>query len=192
MTTMTGSFRMLVVVGALSAGLPGVALAQGDIVPGEEKKAETAAQEVPAEAKPAEEVLKKYLDAVKAKKWADAKKLTHPKTLEAIAQRKKRLGNEDHPMAPWYYEKIEYYLKEYKVKGATQGPMGTWVFETSEDNFQVQEKGLAEGDMATYLVGKSGGKWVVVDKKRSITFTDDSVKFGYKNYFDKVEEKKAE
>jgi hypothetical protein len=46
--------------------------------------------------------------------------------------------------------------------------------------------------MATYLVGKTGGKWVVVDKKRGVTFTDDSVKHGYKGYFDKVESKKEE
>lgn len=174
------SMRSFVLMGALS--LPALALAQGDLVPGEEKK--QGLTEVPPEAKPAQEVLTKYLDAVKAKKWAEAKKLTHPTTMKNIAERKKRLGDERHPMAPWYYAKEESWLKEYKIQGATAAVGDTWVFETSEDHFQVQEKGVSEGDMATYLVGKTGGKWVVVDKKRGVTFSDDSVKIGYKGYFD--------
>src|SRR5205085_2637899 len=97
-------------------------------------------------------------------------KYLHPKTLTAIAERKKRLGNEDHPMAPWFYEKTQYYMKTYTVKDAVPGPNDTWIIETSEDNFQVEEKGISEGDMATYLVGKTGGKWTVVDKKRGVTF----------------------
>jgi hypothetical protein len=139
------------------------------------------------EAKTAKELVTKYLTAVKAKKWADAKKLLHPKTLEAIAQRKKRLGKEDHPMAPWFHEKTDYWMKDFRVTGATEGPLGTVVVETSEDNFQVQEKGLAPGEMASYLVGKHGGTWYVVDKKRGETFTKDSVRLGYKGWFDKVE-----
>src|SRR5688572_3470059 len=58
-----------------------------------------------AEEKAATELVTKYLTAVKAKKWADAKKMVHAETHKAIAERKKRLGKEDHPMAPWTYEK---------------------------------------------------------------------------------------
>jgi hypothetical protein len=183
---MTRSIRSLFLIAALAA--PAVALAQVDLGAGDkpaEKKAPLA--EVPEKAKPAHQVLTDYLQAVKAKKWANAKKLTHPKTLKAIAERKKKLGEERHPMAPWFYEKTEYYLKDFRITDAKAGPEGTWIFETSEDNYQVQEKGLAENDMATYLLGKTGGKWVVVDKKRGVTFTDDSVKYGYKGWFDKVE-----
>lgn len=173
-------------VGALT--LPAVALAQmGDVVPGEEDKAE-AKQDgplvIPEDGKAAAQVLTRYLDAVKAKKWAEVKKLTHPKTLKAIAERKKRLGDEDHPMAPWFYEKNQYFMKEYKLTGVRAGPLGTWIFDASEDNYQVQEKGLAEGDPATYLVGKTAGEWVVVDKKRGAKIPADSVKYGYKGYFD--------
>lgn len=129
----------------------------------------------------------KYLEAVKAKKWVDAKKWIHPKTFGVIAERKKRTGGkEEHPMAPWYYEKIEFYLKDFKVTGVKKGPVPmTYIVDTSEDNFQVVEKGVAEGDTASYLVGKWKGRWYVVDKKRGeTTFTRDSVKFGYKGYFD--------
>jgi hypothetical protein len=139
------------------------------------------------EAKEAKELVTKYLTAVKAKKWADAKKLLHPKTIEAIAERKKRLGKEDHPMAPWFHEKVDYWMKDFKVTGVKAGPIGTIFVETTEDNFQVQDKGVAEGEPGTYLVGKQGGKWYVVDKKRGETFTKDSVKLGYKGWFDKVE-----
>lgn len=179
---MNRSFQSIVVSFVLA--LSGAAFAQNPLET--EAPKSNAAADIPAAAREPAEVLTRYLDAVKAKKWADAKKLTHPKTLEAVAQRKKRLGNEDHPMAPWFYEKDQYYLKAFKITDVKSGPLGTWIFETSEDNFQVQEKGVAEGDMATYLVGRQGGRWVVVDKKRGVTFTDDSVKYGYRGYFDKA------
>lgn len=151
------------------------------------KKTDTADAADSADAKAARELVTKYLTAVKAKKWADAKKLLHPKTVEAIAERKKRLGKDDHPMAPQTYEKTEYYLKEFKITDVKPGAMGTFVVATAEDNFQVQEKGMSLGDEATYLVGKLNGHWYVVDKKRNETFNTDSIKYGYKGYFDKVE-----
>jgi hypothetical protein len=158
------------------------ALAEGDA-----PKAEAPAES--PELKEATEVLTKYLDLVKAKKWADAKKLIHPKTMAVIAERKKRLGKESHPMAPWALEKTDYWMKAYKLGKARPGPHGTVVIETSEDNFQVEEKGLAEGDPASYLLGKTGGKWFVVDKVRGGGFSDDGIKLGYKGWFDKVEKK---
>jgi hypothetical protein len=165
-----------------------VALAQGTEGPGAEAAEKSDDLDTP-EAKAAKELVTKYLTAVKAKKWADAKKFLHPKTMDAIAERKKRLGKEDHPMAMWALEKTDYWLKEFKVTGVKASAVGTYVVETSEDNFQVQDKGIAEGEHATYLVGKSGGKWYVVDKKRQETFPPDSIKLGYKGWFDKVEKK---
>jgi len=133
-------------------------------------------------------LVQKYLTAVKAKRWADAKKLLHPKTLEAIAERKKRLGKEDHPMAPWFHEKVDSWLKDFKIVNVTAAAFGTVVIETSEDNFQVQEKGLAEGEKSAYLVGKKGGTLYVVDRKRGeTTYTDSAIKLGYKNWFDALE-----
>ncbi len=137
--------------------------------------------------KAARELVQKYLTAVKAKKWAEAKKLLHPKTLEAIAEHKKRLGKEDHPMAPWYQEKVESWLKDFTITSVAPSALGTVVVETSEDTFQVQEKGLAEGEKSAYLVGKKDGKLYVVDRKRGGSFPESSVKIGYKGWFDKVE-----
>lgn len=145
-----------------------------------------------AELKQAKDLVTRYLNAVKAKKWGEAKKHLHPQTLKSIAERKKRLGREDHPMAPWYHEKVSYYLKAFQVTGARVAALGTFVIETSEDNFQVEEKGMAEGEMASYLVGKKGGKWFVVDKKRGESFTDESIRLGYKGYFDRQVEERDE
>jgi hypothetical protein len=145
------------------------------------------AQEAGApEAQAAQDLVTRYLTAVKGKKWADAKKLIHPKTVMSIAERKKRLGKEDHPMAPWALEKTDSYLTQFKVQKTVPGVQGTFVVETLEDNFQVQEKGVAEGEMASYLVGRSSGQWYVVDKKRQETFNPTSIKIGYKGYFDKA------
>ena len=135
--------------------------------------------------KAASALVQKYLTAVKAKRWADAKKMLHPKTLEAIAERKKRLGKEDHPMAPWFHEKVDSWLKDFKIVKVTPAGSGTVVVETSEDNFQVQEKGLAEGEKSAYLVGKKGGTLYVVDRKRGeTTYADSAIKLGYKGWFD--------
>jgi hypothetical protein len=160
------------------------ALAQGTEGPAEEETPKGAPATGP-EADAAKDLVTKYLNAVKAKKWADAKKMVHPETLKVIEGRKKRNGKEDHPMAPQAYEKTDFYLKDFKVKGVTVGAGGTFVVETAEDNYQVDAKGTAEGEMATYLVGKKDGKWWIADKKRGESFTSDSIKLGYKGYFDK-------
>ncbi len=180
--------RRLLFCGAVSSSL---AFAQGTEGPAAAPAASAAVDSDTPEAKAAKELLQKYLVAVKARKWADAKKLLHPKTLEAIAERKKRLGKEDHPMAPWFHEKVDYWMKDFKVGAASVAPLGTIMVETTEDNFQVAEKGLAEGEASAYLVGKKDGKWFVVDKKRGETFTKDSVKLGYKGWFDEVPKPEA-
>ncbi|MDP2276555.1 MAG: hypothetical protein Q8N23_19095 [Archangium sp.] len=178
------SFRLLSIVCALMASL---AFAQGTEGPGSGPAAAAAADSDAPEAKEAKELVQKYLTAVKAKKWADAKKLLHPKTVEAIAERKKRMGKEDHPMAPWFHEKVDYFLKDFKMGAASLGALGTVMVEVTEDNFQVADKGMAEGEPSAYLVGKKDAKWFVVDKKRGEVFTKDSVKLGYKGWFDKIE-----
>ncbi len=176
-------FHRLELVLAAALALPGFAAAQG--VPGADEPAPKAAPtaETP-ETRAAKELVTRYLTAVKAKKWAEVKKLLHPSTVKAIAERKKRLGEENHPMAPWYFEKKSSYLKDFKVVDAKSAVLGTVVVETSEDNYQVEEKGLAEGEMATYLVAQKDKKWWMVDKKRGETFTNDSIKLGYKGFFD--------
>ncbi len=138
------------------------------------------------EIKIVDSLLTRYLEAVKSKHWNEAKQLVHPKTLAVMAERKKRLGREEHPLAPWHYEKGVYYLKAYRIAG-TRFASGAFVVDVLEDNYQVQERALVEGESAAYLIGKFRGKWYVVDKKRGETFGDASVKIGYPDYFDKLQ-----
>jgi hypothetical protein len=129
----------------------------------------------------------RYLEAVKAKRWPDVRKLTHPQTLKAIAERKQRLGKEDHPMAPWFHASTTAILRSYRITAVKPASAGTVVVETSEDNFQLEEKGLAENEPAAYLLGKKAGRWYLVDKKRGDTFSDQSIRLGYRGYFDPLE-----
>jgi hypothetical protein len=175
----------------LSILLASSVFAQGTEGPAAAPSAAAAVESDSADAKAAKEVLQKYLVSVKAKKWADVKKFLHPKTVESIAERKKRLGKEDHPMAPWFQEKHSLYMKEFKIGAASEAPLGTIVVEVTEDNFMVEEKGMSEGDKAAYLLGRKGGKWFVVDKKRGESYSKDSVKLGYKGYFDEVKKVEA-
>jgi hypothetical protein len=140
-----------------------------------------AAKTVPPEAG---EILTRYLDAVKAKKWPKVRELTHPLTLKAIAQVKTRLGEERHSMAPWYWVNT-FYIKGYKVEEITAAVHGD-VAMVTENNYQVQEKGDYEGEKSAYLMGKYQGHWFVIDKKSEADgFTADSLKYGYPGYFDK-------
>lgn len=170
--------RMALVLGA---ALPLGALAQDASVPrsGSEK---TGARET----KIVQALLTRYLDAVKAKHWGEAKQLVHPKTLSVIAERKRRLGREEHAMAPWHYEKKLYYLTGYRIAG-TRFTAGAFVVDVKEDNYQVRERVVVEGEPASYLVGKFHGQWYVVDKLRGETFNDESIKLGYPGYFDKLQ-----
>ncbi len=179
--------RLLIASALLSA----IAFAQGTEGPAAGPAASATPDSDAPEAKEAKALVEKYLVAVKAKKWAEAKKLLHPKTLAAIAERKKRMGKEDHPMAPWFHEKVDYWLKDFKVGPASLNALGTVMVEVSEDNYQVEDKGIAEGEPSAYLVGKKDGKWFMVDKKRGEVFTKESVKLGYKGWFDKVEKAAA-
>ena len=89
-------------------------------------------------------------------------------------------------MSPWHYEKQFYYLKAYRI-AATRFASGAFVVDVLEDNYQVPEQALIQGEPAAYLIGKFRGKWYVVDKKRGETFSDASVKVGYPSYFDKLQ-----
>ena len=136
------------------------------------------------ETKIVQALLTRYLDAVKAKHWGEAKQLVHPKTLAVMAEQKKRLGREEHPMAPWHYEG-EYYLKAYQIVG-TRFAAGAFVLTVAEENYHVAESVVVQ-EQAAYLLGKYRGKWYVVDKKRGKSFTDESIKLDYPGYFDKLQ-----
>lgn len=144
--------------------------------------------ESPAAADPdiqeAQKTLNSYLDLLVKKKWDLAKKMVHPKTLELIAGIKKRTGAEKHGMAPQYWAKDDFWLKEFKIESGTKQLLDTVQFQVKEINYRVQEKGVDEGEPAAFLLGKLKGKWVIVDKKANNTFNDKNIKVEFRGYFE--------
>jgi len=145
----------------------------------------------------AKAVLKQYLDTLAksaegkkpvpaevAKKLQGAKKFIHPKMLELIAgQEKKSMATL--ALAVWDHAKDDYWLMSYDLGDAHSAALGAVVVDAKEKNWRVQEAG-EDGDPepTSYLLCKSGGKWLVIDKRRNETFTNDAIKMGYKEYFD--------
>src|SRR4051812_36733442 len=83
---------------ALADDAPG---ATGPDAAAPEKVGEAIATDADTQA--AKKVLTDYLDLLVKKKWKDAAKLVHPKTLEVVAGVKKRTGKEQHAMAPQFW-----------------------------------------------------------------------------------------
>jgi len=136
-------------------------------------------------------VLGAYLDRWKEQKWAEVRKLIHPKTLEKIAVAKKNIGEERHAMAPWYWAKEVYLLNDWEIESIVDKYGGTVEINTVEKTYRVEEDGFEEGGAASYLVGKKDGRWYVVERRSGGGgFTEDSIRLGMKDYFDPVPAKK--
>jgi hypothetical protein len=147
----------------------------------EEEGPRVATAEDLAEAK---KVLTSYLDAVKAKKWDVAKKLTHPKTLEVIADIKKRTGKENHALAPWARVK-EAYLTGFVLGDPNPTANGAVVVPSTEDEHSVPENGDEAGIQAEYLLIPLEGKWYVTDRRLGEgQFPEKTVGASYKGYFE--------
>ena len=130
-------------------------------------------------------VVATYLDLWKKKNWVELKKLQHPKTQEKIATVKKNIGEEAHPMAPWYWAKDTYVLHDYKVQSVVRSAMGTITVNTTENTYRIEEDGIAEDEPASYLAGRFKGKWYVVDRRGGGGgFDESAIKVGMKGYFD--------
>jgi len=179
--------RRLIVASMVLFAVPAFADEPGSNGPaaGADDKPAAAASSDDADTAAAKKVLVEYLDLVVKKKWDAAKKSVHPKTLEVIAGIKKRLGKEQHDMAPQYWAKDDFYLKSYTIDGSAKHMYGTISFDVKGKNYRVQEKGEdADPEPTSYLLGKKDGKWLVTDKKTNGTFDDKSIKYDYKGYFD--------
>lgn len=146
-----------------------------------EEAPKVATAEEMAEAKKA---LTTYLDAVKAKKWDQAKKSIHPKTLEVIASLKKRTGTENHAMAPWARVK-EAYMTGYTLGDPKPTADGAVVVPSTEDEHSVPENGDESGIPAEYLLIPLEGKWYVTDRRLGENqFPESTVGASYKGYFE--------
>jgi len=134
----------------------------------------------------------RYLEQVKSKKWAEAKKLTHPATLATIAEIKKTTKDERHAMAPWYWEKTDFLVVDWELKSIEESALGTYQVFTSEKHYKVEEDGHSEGEEAAWLVGRKDGTLFVADVQRGGGgFDKTAITIGRKGFFD-VPEKKDE
>jgi len=130
-------------------------------------------------------VLGAYLDRWKEQKWGQVRQYIHPMTLERIATAKKNVGEERHPMAPWYWAKEVYILHDWQIESVREAHGGTIEFNTVETTYRVEEDGFEEGGQASYLVGKKGGRWYVADRRGGGGgFNEDSIRVGMKDFFD--------
>ncbi len=176
-----------IVIGYLAALLAGPSLAAED-----EKTDKAEGEAEDPKLAQAKKLLTQYLEMVKKKKWSEANKLVHPKTLQWVADIKKRNKEANHSMDPQGWEKCCFYLKAFKIENAEAAIHDTVVVGVSEDSWQVAEKGITEGEPASYLLGVFKGKWYVVDKKQNEKFNEDGIKIGHKGYFDAESRPKVE
>jgi hypothetical protein len=132
----------------------------------------------------AKQVVQEYLEAVKAKKWDVAKKVTHPKTLEKIADLLKRTKLENHPMAPWGKMKEEY-MTDFSLSEPVASANGAFAVPSTETRFSVEDKGTEDGVKAEYLVIPIAGKYWVTDRRLGENvFPADTLAAAYKGYFE--------
>jgi hypothetical protein len=133
----------------------------------------------------AKATLQQYLSRVVRKDWDAARRLTHPKTLGVVAQLKRRSGVERHNLAPWADGDVQ--LKTFSFSGTRQVAPGIVLVQVGEDTWRTEEQGMSVNDPAVYLLFKSRGGFLVVDKKAGVELSDvsdRSVQLGYPGYLD--------
>ena len=133
----------------------------------------------------AKATLQQYLSRVVRKDWDGARRLTHSKTLAAIADMKRRTGEERHNLAPWANQEDQ--LKTFRFGDARQVGPGAVAIAVGEDTWHAEEKGMSADDPAVYLLFRSHGGFVVGDKKANSELSDisdESVRIGYRGYVD--------
>lgn len=133
----------------------------------------------------AKATLQQYLSRVVRQDWDGVRRLTHPKTLGAIEQLKRRTGAERHNLAPWANHEAQ--LKTFRFTDARQVSPGVVLLQVGEDTYRPDEQGMSVDDAAVYYLFKSHGGFLVADKKLGIELhevNDRSVLVGYPGYLD--------
>jgi hypothetical protein len=132
----------------------------------------------------AKAAVQEYLTAVKAKKWDNVRKLTHPVTIVRIADIKKRKRVEDDEMAPWAKEK-ESWLNEFKLGEPMPSAKGAIAVPSTEQIYSVEDNGVEDGVKVEYLVIPVAGKWWVTDRRIGENeFPASTLAASYKGYFE--------
>jgi len=146
-----------------------------------------AASAAPAKASDADKTaaakaVEEYLNAARDKKWDEVRALTHPRTLEIVADEKKR-GLSPNEMDPWAKLDQEYVVS-FELGVAEGNAKGSVVVPTTQSRFSVEDNGTEDGVQIEYLVIPLDGKWYVADMRRGTNvFAPDTVPEHYKGYF---------
>jgi hypothetical protein len=179
---------------ALAVLLLSSSLVRAESAPGEAAPPDTAAPDAgTAAAAPeatdkdkaaAKAAVQEYLTAVKAKKWDVVRKLTHPVTLQRIADIKKRKRIEDDEMAPWAKEK-ESWVTEFEIGEPMPSAKGAIAVPVTEQVYSVEDNGVEDGVKVEYLVIPVKGTWWVTDRRIGENeFPASTLAASYKGYFE--------
>jgi hypothetical protein len=117
-----------------------------------------------------------------AARWAPARALTAPRTLEEIERRAAR--GEDHPLAPWRGASRPLVLDSFQLLAVRRAPRGAAVVTVRERFWRGDRDGPLVRSISEYLVGRVNGAWKVVDRRPGGAFDDASLAEGYAGFFD--------
>jgi hypothetical protein len=98
----------------------------------------------------------------------------------ALVRRGERTG-----LAPWSTPSVQ--LKTFKFVGARQIAPGIVAVQIGEDTYRTDEQEMSVDDPAVYLLFKSHGGFLVVDKKAGAGLketSEHSVRVAYPGYVD--------
>jgi hypothetical protein len=115
--------------------------------------------------------LQQYLERVMRQDWDGVRRLTHPKALVAGAARARRGESDD--LAPW---DADDHLGGFALKSARPAAPGIVLIEVAE-----------RGEVATYVLFKSHGSWLVGAKEFGAhpdDFSNESIRARYPGWVD--------
>ena len=129
----------------------------------------------------AKATLQQYLSRVARKDWEGAKRLTHPKAMQALA----RLGKEgDKPaLAPWSDAAVQ--LQSFRFLDTREVQAGVVLVATGEDHFRAEDQAVSSDDAAVYVLFRRNGSYLIADKRAGAQLadvTDEVVKSSYPGY----------
>jgi hypothetical protein len=114
--------------------------------------------------------------------YAEARKLTAPRTLEEIDRR--TAHGEDHPLAPWRDAARSLVLESFQLLAARRAPLGAAIVTVKERFWLGDPDAPLDRTVSEYLVARVDGQWRVVDRRPGGTFDDSAIAEGYAGFFD--------
>ena len=112
----------------------------------------------------AKATLQQYLSRIVRREWDGVRRLTHPGAR----------------LSPWTDPNDE--LKTFEFRGARSVGPGAVLVEVGEDVYHRDSQDMSTEDPAVYVLFKSGGSWLIRDRRPDVRLrqvSDDSVRASY-------------